>query len=181
MAGRFGLEICEQTSQRLVLRDVPGRVWAIRLFLSFFVISGLVCLGLVLGVIGTQDRPLKDWEIIVGLVIGLGVMAGGLVVMGQSPRSHVVFDRQSGTVAILRSGPLFGRQTLSHALADIVAVEVRQTGTDSDGDPVHEAFLELRNEGGVTLTCLGPGREDLERTAALVRRFLGKDQGPRRL
>lgn len=175
------MEICEQTSQRLVLRDAPGRVWALRIALSLFVAGGLVCVGLVLGIIGTQERPLQEWEVYAGLAIGCGVTFVSLAVLGQGPRSRVAFDRDLGIVRINRSGPMFGREERSYALADILAVEVRETGRDGDGDPIHEAFLDLAGGAKVLLTSLGTGREGLEQTAVRIREFLGPAQGPSRL
>jgi hypothetical protein len=122
------LQICEQSPRRLVLRDAPGRVWAFRIAMAFFILGGMLCLGLVLTIIGTSDRLLREWEFFLGL-----------------------------------------------------AVEVRQTGKDGDGDPIHEAFFALAGGGRVTLTHLGPGRERLDLLAAQVRAFLGLAQGPSRL
>lgn len=175
------MQICEQSPQRLVLRDAPGRVWTFRIAMAFFILGGMVCLGLVLGLIGTSDRPLQEWEFFLGLVIGLGVALASLAMLARGPRCQVIFDRHLGSVAVSRSGPIFGRHIRQYDLAEIVAVEVRQTGKDGDGDPIHEAFLNLAGGGCVLLTHLGPGRERLDLLAAQVREFLSPVQGPSRL
>jgi hypothetical protein len=175
------LQICERTSQRLVLRDAPGRVWVIRSFFALFILGGLICLGMVLGIIGKSERPLQEWEFFLGLTIGCGVLFASLAMLGHGPRSLLTFDRDSGTVTVDRSGPMFGREQRSYALAEILAVEVRETGRDGDGDPIHEAFLVLAGGKCVLLTSLGTGREGLEETAARIREFLGPAQGPSRL
>ncbi|MFM9842386.1 MAG: hypothetical protein ACKVOI_05395 [Dongiaceae bacterium] len=175
------MEICEWTSQRLVLRDAPGRVWVIRSIFALFILGGLICLSLVLGNIGKSERPLREWEFYLGLAVGCGVLLASLAMLGQSPRSRLIFDRDPGRVTVDRSGPIFGRELRSYALADILAVGVLETGRDGDGDSIREAFLELAGGNRVLLTSLGTGREGLEQTAARIREFLGPAQGPSRL
>ena len=121
-AWRPGLQICERTSQRLVLRDAPGRVWVIRSFFALFILGGLICLGMVLGIIGKSERPLQEWEFFLGLTIGCGVLFASLAMLGQGPRSLLTFDRDSGTVTVDRSGPMFGREQRSYALAEIFSL-----------------------------------------------------------
>jgi hypothetical protein len=166
------VEICEDSPHRLVLRDAAGRVWAIRVAFSVFVLAGLLCLGLVLGVIGTSDRPLEAWEFYLGLAIGFGMVCASLGSLAQVPRSQLDFDRIRGTLTIQRSGPLFGRSVRRYVLAEIVTVDVRQTGRDGDGDFTYSAFLNFRDGGCAALTNLHGDRDFLETLTVRVRSFL---------
>lgn len=135
-------------SGQLTLRDTPGCFW---LFGLFFMGVGVPFMAGPLGLFTNNDEvswPLKVFSFVMGC---LAVTTGGYVIYG-APLTVIVFDLFKGEVVIRQRG-LFRNSTSRHTLAEIKSVGISEK-EDSDGDPVYQPYLALKNQQTVPLSLL---------------------------
>jgi len=163
-----------ETSDRLVLRDVPGVLWVFGLV---FVASGSFVLTAPIW--ADEWRDFGFWQRLAMLAIGVAHVGGGLLTAGQPRATVTELDRAKGRGAqrVRRAWSRWEGASSSapteFPLADVRAVELVRT-RDSDGDPVYRLRLWLAGSESLWLQAqplMGEARarEQAER----IRRFLG--------
>ena len=162
-----------ETSDRLVLRDVPGVLWVFGLV---FVASGSFVLTAPFW--ADEWRDFGFWPRLAVFAIGVAHVGGGLFTAGQPRATVTELDRAGGRGA-QRVRRLWSRWDppdsvpAEFPLADVRALELVRT-RDSDGDPVYRMRLWLAGSQALWLQAqpvMGEARarEQAER----IRRFLG--------
>jgi len=157
-----------RTGGHITLRDRPAPFWALGLFL---LAGGVIAVAMPLG-LATNAADLEPWQRLVSIVMGLGVTAGALWWLAQSPSTRVDLDLTRRRVRVVRLG-LGGREVRHLAFDDIEGVEIEQS-TDSDGGAVWRPVVRLRTGSLVRLSELwshdGPGvRESMAVVAEACR------------
>jgi hypothetical protein len=130
------------------IRDQAAPFWALGLFL---LAGGVVALAMPLG-LATNAAGLSLWERLACVALGVGVSAGALWFLRQSPATHAQLDLTRRHLRIIRLG-LSGRHVRELPLDDLERVEVEQ-GTDSEGGPVWRPAVRLRSGELVLLSEL---------------------------
>jgi hypothetical protein len=161
-----------ETETRLVLGDTPAATWVLGFV---FVASGLFVLTIPF--FAKEWATFRMWEQLAVLAIGLGHLGGGLVTAFTAAAAHTQLDRASGRGAqqIRRLWPRRSEPPINFSLADAVSVQILESA-DSDGDPIWQLRLWLRDSGRVWLTAQPSLRERVATEAAeRVAKFLGLD------
>ena len=105
----------------------------------------------------------------------IAVAAGGYVIH-ESPLTVTVFDRLKGETEIKQRG-LFKNSTHRYAITEIETAGIVEK-KDSEGDPVYQPQLILRNQQTVPLSSLWVhNREGNEEVVAAVQDFLDVKKG----
>jgi hypothetical protein len=115
------------------------------------------------------------WALVSGeAVFGGGFIVAGLVLIGVF--ANVVtstFDKTSGQFTRRLRG-VVRRTSASHALSDITAVRIETTNTADSPSKSYRVVLVLKSGKRVPVSSsFSSGREDKERLASEIRRFLG--------
>jgi len=168
-----------ETDSRLVLRDVPGVLWAFGLV---FVASGSFVLSIPIW--SPEWRGFRLVERLAVLAIGAAHLGGGLFTTNQARATVTHFDRADGrgTQRIRRLWTRWrgahGAMRTEFALADARAVEIVQS-KDGDGDPMYRLRLWLRGSDSLWLQAQAAhGEKAARERAAHVRRFLRLEDPP---
>lgn len=111
------------------IRDRAAPFGALGLFL---LAGGVAAVAMPLG-LATNAGDLETWERLASIGLGLGVIAGALWWVWQSPATQVQLDLTRRRLRLVRLG-LSGRQARQLSFEDVERVEVEQ-GTDSEGGP----------------------------------------------
>ncbi len=152
-----------RSGSQVSIRDQPAPFWA----LGFFLLAGgLVAIAMPLG-LADNAGDLEPWERLASMGIGVGVSAGALWWLGQSPSTRVQLDLARRRLRLVRLG-LTGRQVRELPFDELENVEVEQ-GTDSDGGAMWRLAARLRTGDRLPLSELwSHDRAGVEAGAAAV-------------
>ena len=129
-----------RAGEQLVVTDTPGCLWA---FALVFVASGTFVLTIPL--FSAEWATFGLWERAAVVTIGVGHLAAGLGLLRYHPATRTELDRTNGTGAHrvrLVGSP---RTTVTtFALSDVLQVRLQES-KDSDGDPMYQLRLTLRD------------------------------------
>lgn len=161
------MKIAEQTESELKLTDSAGCFWLFGLF--FVIMGGIFILGL-LGLF-TNLHELSALEKIAAWIIAAGGFSAGVYFIYQNPGSGILFDKNTSTLKITRSG-LFRNEIEEYSLNEIRNIVLSQS-TDTDGDTVYRIEAELKTGKLVALSLLWMhNREVQEKLVNKIREFL---------
>ncbi len=135
--------------------DNPAPLW---LFYAMFVLGGVTAVSLTLA--ESASTP----QAAVGILIGLGNIAGGLYMIAREPASRVEIDPASGNVRVIRWG-IRGRRATLLRLADLSGADV-ETTEHTDGGVVFRPRLRFGAARDVPVSFFWYQRENPSREIA---------------
>lgn len=157
-----------ETTDRLVLDDVPMAIWLLG---AAFVASGAFVLSIPLW--SADWLQFGFWERAAVVAIGAGHLAGGSYTMLRAAATHTELDRARGIGRQVVRRPWRLSAGQAHfALADTRALEIVRS-TDSDGDAIFQLRLWLAGSRQLWLMAQpAHGEQQVLAKAERVRRFL---------
>jgi hypothetical protein len=157
-----------ETTDRLVLDDVPMAIWLLGMA---FVGSGAFVLSIPFW--SADWQRFGFWARAAVLAIGAGHLAGGSYTVLRALATRTELDREHGIGRHLVRRPWRLHATRAHfPLDDARAVEIVRS-TDSDGDPIFQLRLWLAGSRHLWLMAQpAHGEQRVLEKAEHVRRFL---------
>lgn len=145
----------------LIFTDSPRVFWV---FYSCFVLGGITTL-----VFSLSADP-DTMGTVIGVIIGLGNIAGGIYMLWREPSSIVEIDKAVGQVRIIRKW-MVGKREATYQLTALTHVEV-ETDEHTDGGIVYRPRLYFKT-GSVPLSLFWyQNRESSEAVVGEIRDLL---------
>ena len=132
----------ERRGDRTVVSDNPFPFWV---FYGFFVAAGCAAIVLIFSLAATRG------QMVIGLIIGIGNVAGGLVMLRREPASIVEADASVGLLRVRRWG-LTGRSVKAHPFHAVDRAVV-ETSEHTDGGTIYRPALLLKGGASVPVSC----------------------------
>lgn len=139
----------KETADGLQITHTPGCLWVLGSF--FFVIGSILLYGL-LGGFSNYDE-IETWEIAVGLVISLSIIAVGIWQILSHPVTITTINGRNKTIILFEKG-FFHRKKREFKFSEVSKFEIVEE-KDSEGDSFYYIALKTKRSEKIKISSSG--------------------------